>query len=281
MFKLNVKLLLKNRTLWAWPIIAMLLAVFIGIYGDIQPAGNSYSFMLGAGGNTLPSAFFINSVLGFFILIAVIGVPFHLSKNIDSERASLILSKPISRTDFFFAEFAAVMTVVTLYTLVSIIALAVLLLVEASIFPYQLYLAMLLYIPLSFFVIYDSIVLLLVLTESYLASVLISYLLITPLSGFLFNAESFLRLFGWNSESMIRLTHGLSYLIPSAGGLEKLFFSMNHGGAPTGNMSLSQIATGVLHNGFAVFDWQIFGFVLISCVPFFLLSFYLMRRKEF
>lgn len=280
MFKLNAKLLLKNRTLWAWPIIAVLLAVIFGIYGDIQSAGNSYSFMLGVGDNMLPSSFLMSSVLGFFLLIAVIGVPFHLSKNLSSERASLVLSKPISRSDFFFAEFAAVLTVVTFYTLFSIAVLAVLLFLEANIFPYQLYLAILLYIPLYFFVIYDSIVLLMILTESYLASVLIAYLLIAPISGFLFNAEQLLRFFGWDSELIVRITDGLSYLIPSSGAVEELFFSVNRGGAPGGEVSLSQMASGVLNNGFAAFDWQVFGFTLISCVPFFLLSYYLMRRKE-
>lgn len=278
MFRFNVELLLRNKVLWAWPIIAVLLAAAIGFYGDIQSAGNSYSFLLAVGGNTLPSGFMINGLIDFFILIAVIGIPSHFSKNLDSERASLILSKPIDRTGFFLAEFGAVMTVSFFYTLITDIVLAVLLFVEAGIFPFQLYLAILFYIPLLIFTIYISIVLLLILTHSYLASVLIAYLLIVPLSSFFLNAETVLNMLGFNSDLLITLTDGFSYLVPSAAGAEQLMSGLK-GSASAGPMD--QMMAGVLHEGFAVFDWQLFGFVLISCLPFFLLSFYLMRKKEF
>lgn len=282
MFRFNVELLLRNKVLWAWPIIAVLLAAAVGFYGEIQSAGNSYSFLLAFGdGNSFPSGFIINGLIDFLILIAVIGIPSHFSKNLDSERASLILSKPIDRTDFFLAEFGAVMTVSLFYTLITDIVLAVLLFIEAGIFPFQLYLAILFYIPLLIFAIYVSIALLLILTHSYLAGVLIAYLLIVPLSGFLLNAETFLNMFGFNSGLMVTLTDGLSYLVPSAAGVEQLMSGFRGPAAGDGAGSIDQMMAGVLHEGLVVFDWQLFGFVLISCLPFFLLSFYLMRRKEF
>ena len=107
MTSLNIKLLLKNKVLWAWPVIAILLALFGGWYVGIQPAGNDHSFLFGFDGTpSLPTAFMIDGLTGFFVLIAVIGLPSHFSKNLESNRASLLLSKPVSRTDFFFSEFA-------------------------------------------------------------------------------------------------------------------------------------------------------------------------------
>lgn len=282
MVTFNIRLLLRNKVLWAWPVLAVLLALLVGWYGDIESAGNSYSFLISAGDSpAIPSAFLINGLLGFFILIAIIGIPSHLSKNLEPERASLIFSKPINRTEFFFTEFAAVITVTFFYTLITDIILAVLLAAKAGIFPYELYLAILLYIPLYVFVIYVSIVLLLLLTGSHLASVLIAYLLIAPISGFLFQAETFLNLMGWNSDLMVRFTDGLSYLIPSTAGVDKLLAGFG-GPPPEGSdVDVDQMMSGILYDGFAAFDWQLFGFVLVSCLPFFLLSYYLMRRKQF
>jgi ABC-type transport system involved in multi-copper enzyme maturation permease subunit len=278
----NIRLLLRNKVLWAWPILAILLALLVGWFGNIESAGNSYSFLLSAGDSpAIPSAFLINGLLGFFILIAVIGLPSHLGKNLDPERASLIFSKPVIRSEFFFSEFAAVMSVTVFYTLITDIVLAVLLAAKAGIFPSELYLAILLYIPLYVFVIYVSIVLLLLLTGSHLASVLIAYLLVAPISGLLLQAETFLNLLGWNSELMVKAVDGLSYLIPSTAGVDKLMAGFESPPPSGGGDSIDQMMSGILYNGFAAFDWQLFGFVLVSCLPFFLLSFYMMRRKQF
>lgn len=279
MTSLNIQLMLKNKVLWAWPIIAVLVALLVGWYGDIQSAGNSYSFLFGSGNSPLlTSGFLIKQITGFFILIAIIGLPTHFGKNLESNRASMLLSKPISRTDFFISEFAAVITVTLIYTLITNIVLAVLLAVEAGIFPYQLYLGILFYIPLYILAIYVSIVLLLVLTRSYLASVLIAFLLLAPLSGFLLEAETFLSFMGLNTELMVGLADGLSYLVPSTAGVDKLMVGLEMPGPDAAAMPEM---SGVLINGFGAFNWQLFGFVQLSCLPFFLLSLYLMRRKQF
>lgn len=225
MTKFTVRLLLKNKVLWAWPIIVLLVAVIAGWHGEIQSAGNSYSFLIAFGDSPpIPGGFIINGLIGFLILIAVIGVPTHFSKNLDPERASLILSKPVTRTEFFLSEFIGVLIVTVFYTLITDIILAVLLLAKAGIFPHRLYLAILLYIPLYFLAIYISIVLLLILTNSYLASVLIAYFFIVPLSGLLYRAEPFL---GWDSELMVNIANGLSYIIPSTSGVERLMTGFN------------------------------------------------------
>ncbi len=289
MFRFNTKLLLNSRIIWIWPVAAIVIAFIVGYYGDIQSAGNSYSFLLTFSNSPpFPSGLFIPGLIGFFILIAVIAVPSHLNKNLEPERAALIFSKSITRSDFFFSEFASVMAVVVGFTLFTDIALAVLLFAEAGIFPLQLYLAVLLFLPLYFFVTYVSIVLLLILTRSYLASVLIGYLVVPFISAVLLRLEFFFNLLGWNSDFLLGLADVLSYFIPSSQGVEALMSDFEAGGSVEINVdngsvgeAFYSVTSGVFLDGFAAFDWQLFGFVLVSCLPFFLLSYYLMTRKEF
>ena len=83
---------------------------------------------------------------------------------------------------------------------------------------------------------------------------------------------------GLNTELMVGLADGLSYLVPSTAGVDKLMVGLEMPGPDAAAMPEM---SGVLINGFVAFNWQLFGFVLLSCLPFFLLSFYLMRRKQF
>ncbi len=284
MYKFNLKLLLNSRVLPIWAVAALLAAIIVGYYGDIQSAGNSYSFFLTFGDSPpFPSGFFLGGLISFFILIAVIGIPNHLSKNLESDRAALLLSKSVTRTDFFLAEFAAVITITFFYAFITVIILAVLLLIEAGIFPFQLYLAILFYIPFYFTVIYISIVLLLILTRSYLASVLIGYLVIPFIATLLLRVDTFFKLIGWNSDFLLGLADVFSYFIPSTASAEQLMTDYEGAGANIEftNGEISSLLSGVLYDGWASFDWQLFGFVIVSCIPFFLLSYYLMRRKEF
>ncbi len=283
MIRFNLKLLLNSRILPLWPASAIILAIIVGIYGDIESAGSTYSFLISFASSPLfPSGLFISGVIGFFVLIAVIGIPFHLNKNLESERAALLLSKPVTRNAFFFSEFAAVTIITFIYSLITVIALAVLLYFEAALFLWQLYLAMLFFIPFYFLVIYISIVLFLILTRSYLASVLLGYLVIPVIASILFNIERFLNLLGWNSDLIIITTDVLSYLFPSAEGVNLLMVNSKFSGTiEMSSDSFEQMLTGVFFDGFAAFDWSLFGFVIASCLPFFLLSYYLMMRKEF
>lgn len=284
MIKYNLKLLFNNRILIIWPAAAVLLAILGGIFSNIQPAGNSYSFLVSTGmGVGAPSGMIISGLIGFFVLIAVIAVPSHLNKNLKPEQAALIFSKPVSRSDFFFAEFGAVLIITLLYSLVTVIALAVLLLIEAGIFPFQLYLAMLLFIPLYFLAIYISIVLFLVLTRSYLASVFIGYLVIPFIASILLRLEFIFKIFGWESGVWLKVGKVLTYLIPSAAAIDKLIAGTGGGSVHVeiNGATLDQFFTGVLYHGFAAFDWSLFILAIVSCLPFLILSYYLMIHKEF
>lgn len=261
MISLTLRTLFKNKVLWAWPILFLLFVLAVFYWGGVSSAQNSYSFTLVMGGANIPSSMVIPQLTSFVVLLSIIGFPSHFSKNLKPERGSLLLSKPISRTELFFSDFAAMLTVAFSYTLVSIILLAVLVGFEAGIFPVQFFIALLLFLPLLLLTYYITIVLFLILTNSYLAGALLGWI-VTGFSSIFFNIEQFMKIFGFDSDFAYGVIDVLSFLIPSAGGVEQL---------------LEQVYSG----GFAAFDGGLFAFILASCLPFGILSYYLYLNKEF
>lgn len=261
MIRLTLRTLFKNKVLWAWPGIFLLFILAVFYWGGVTSAQNSYSFTLVMGGTKIPSSMVMSQLTSFVVLLSIIGFPSHFSKNLKPERGSLLLSKPISRTELFFSDFTAMFTVAVSYTLVSIALLAVLLGLEAAIFPIQFFIALLLFLPLLLLTYYITIVLFLILTDSYLAGAILGWI-VTGFSSIFFNIERFMKMFGFDSDFAYGLIDALSYLIPSASGVEQL---------------LQQIYSG----GFAAFEGGLFAFILTSCLPFGILSYYLYLNKEF
>lgn len=262
MTQYTLRTLLKNKVLWIWPAIFLFFALAIFNWGGISSAQNSYSFMVMIGDAPLPSGILINDFLiSIVTLIAVIGMPGHLAENLEPKRAALLLSKPISRSELYFSDIAAMLLASFFYTLVSLFLLAVLVAVEAAIFPYQLFGALLFLLPLLLLTYYITIVFFLTLTDSYLASVILGYFL-AGFSTLFLDMEKFLQMVGWDNIFAETLATGLSYLVPSAAGVQ-------------------QLLDDVLSNGFSSFDGGLFIFILVSCLPLLALGCYFIREKEF
>lgn len=261
MIRLNLYQLFKNKTLWAWPGLFLLFVVAMLYWGDIGAAQNSYSFTVILGGGEIPMSIVMSQLMSLVILICIIGLPNHFSKNLTPERGSLLLSKPISRSEFFFSDFISVSAVLFSYTIISVVLMAILLGIKAAIFPVQFFLGQLLFFPLLIMTYYISIVLFLILTESYLGGALLGWI-VTGFSSVFLNSDKILSMLGFQSEFASIFMDVLSYLIPSAGGIQEL---------------IRQVYSG----GFSAIDGGLFAFVLASCLPFALLSYYLLQKKEF
>lgn len=261
MIPFTLHTLFKNKVLWAWPGLFLLFVIFVFIWGDVSSAQNSYSFMITLGDVDLPSGMVLTQLLGFVVLFAIIGLPNHFAENLKSERASLLLSKPISRTELFFSDFAAMMTITFFYSVISVLILAVLTVFKAAIFPVQLFIALVLLLPLLMLTYYITIVVFLILTNSYLAGAILGYMF-TGFSSVFLDSSRFLDMLGWDSGFAHTIVEIFSYIIPSSGGIQ-------------------QLLQGIYHNGFSGFDGGLFAFVIASCLPFGLLGYYLFLNKEY
>lgn len=261
MIRLTLRTLYKNKILWAWPGIFLLFVLAVFYWGDIGSTQNSYSFMLMLGDGKMPAGMVISQLTGLVVLFSIIGFPNHFAKALEPEQGSLLLSKPISRSDFFFSDFASMLTVAFSYAFLSVVFLAILLGAKAAIFPFQLFIGMLLFLPLLMLTYYITIVLFLILTDSYLAGALLGWL-VTNFSSLFLNSEKILGMLGLNTEFVQTVMDVLSYLIPSATGVEKIMQQL-YGG------------------GFSAIDGGLLAFVVVSCLPLGALAYYLYLNKEF
>lgn len=261
MIRFTLRSLYKNKTLWAWPGLSLLFVLAIAYWGDIASAHNSHSFILLLGDGRIPAPMAISQLTSFIVLFSIIGFPNHFAKALKPERGALLLSKPISRSEFFFADFASMITVTVSYALITVALLAALVGLKGGIFPGQLLAGLLIFLPLQILTYYITIVLFLILTNSYLGGALLGWL-VTGFSGLFLNSDKVLQYFGWDSAWVQTTLDTLSYLIPSSSGVEKL---------------LGQIYKG----GFAALDGGMLAFVLASCLPLAALSYYLFLNKEF
>ena len=126
MIRYTIRTLLKNKTLWAWPGIFILFVIVITIWGGVSADPSGYSYAINLGGVPLPTGIVINQLVSITILIAIIGIPTHFSEHLKPERASLLLSKPISRDELFLSDFAGVFAFCFAYTLISVLLLTLL-----------------------------------------------------------------------------------------------------------------------------------------------------------
>ena len=261
MIRFTIRTLLKNKTLWAWPGIFILFVVAITVWGGVSADPSTSSYVINLGGLPLPTGIVINQLISITILIAIIGIPTHFSENLKSERASLLLSKPISRRELFLSDFAAVFTFCFTYSLISVLLLTLMTSIHGLLFPLHHAIAILVFLPLILLSYYITIVLFLILTNSYLGGVLLGYF-VTGFSDLFLNIEQFLPMFGLTDTWFETLLQIGSYLIPSA-------------------EAFQQIMGQIIESGFSGVDMSLLGFAFVSWVPFALLGFYLFQKKQF
>jgi hypothetical protein len=261
MIRFTLRTLFKNKTLWTWPGIFILFVAAIIIWGGVSADPSSSSYVLKLGGLPLPTGIVINQLVSITILIAIIGIPTHFSENLKPDRASLLLSKPLSRTELFLSDFAGVFTFCFAYTLISVLLLVLLTTVHGVLFPLHHAIAIIVFLPLILLSYYITIVLFLILTNSYLGGVLLGYFL-TGFSSLFLNFDPFLQMFALKGSWFEILLQILSYLIPSAGAFQ-------------------QIMGQIFDSGFSNVDVSLLGFAFVSCMPFFVLSYYLYQKKQF
>ncbi|PAU94848.1 hypothetical protein CK503_05085 [Aliifodinibius salipaludis] len=261
MIRFTIRTLLKNKMLWAWPGIFILFVVAIALWGGVSADPSSSSYVIKLGGFPLPNGIVINQLISITILISIIGIPTHFSENINPDRASLLLSKPISRDELFLSDFAGVFAFCFSYTLISVLLLTLLTSLHGVLFPLHHAIAIIVFLPLILLSYYITIVLFLILTNSYVGGVLLGYFL-TGFSSLFLNVDSYLQMFGLTDTWFETLFQILSYLIPSA-------------------EAFQQIMSQIFANGLSGIDGSLLGFAFVSCVPFGLLAYYLFRKKQF
>ncbi|WP_445665466.1 hypothetical protein [Fodinibius sp. AD559] len=261
MIRFTVRTLLKNRLLWAWPGIFILFVAAVFMWGDITADPSSTSYFIQLADINLPASTVINQLISVIILISIIGIPTHFSKNLKPDRASLLLSKPISRTELFFSDFAGMFIFSLFYTAISVVLISLLTTIQGAIFPFQHFLGLLIFLPLTLLTYYITIVLFLILTNSYLGGVLLGYF-VTGFSSMLLNFDQFIQMFGLTDSWFEILLQILTYLIPSA-------------------EAFQQILRQIFDSGFSSIDVSLLGFAFLSCLPFTLLGYYLYQKKQF
>lgn len=255
------KTLFKNKTLWAWPGLFLLFITSVFIWGDITAAENSHSFFVHFGDLQIPAGKVLMQLLSLTGLIFIIGMPSHFAENLKPERASLLLSKPVSRSELFFSDFAGMLSVSFCYSFISVLLLGVLTLFKAGIFPIQFLAIALLFVPLFLLTYYITIVLFLILTDSYLGGVILGYFM-TGLSSVFLDPDKLLVMLGWDGPFAETTVDIVSYLIPSSAGFKQVMVELFQG-------------------GMTEFNGEIFLFALATCLPFGLLSYYQYKIKEF
>lgn len=157
MIRFNCRQLLKHKALWFWPGLYLLFILAIIIWGSIEPATNG-PFLITLGQFPIPVWAFMFQALAGIVIICVIAYPKHYADTLDPERASLIFSHEVSRTEFFFTDFASILWVSFLYTLFMVVVIAILAGIEAGVFPIQFYVASLIVCPFYILCYYISVV---------------------------------------------------------------------------------------------------------------------------
>lgn len=265
MIRYTVQVLVKNMMLLAWPALILLFVLLTLIFGDVEVANNT-SFSIRYGSlPPIPGSTLATQIISIIGLLALIALPTHLVKNYESERAALLFSKPVSRRELFLSDMAGVFLLLIAYSLFTMLLLGLFIGFSAGIIPLNL-LFYLLSFPLVLITYYAAISLMVTLTESYMATVFVTFFL-PGVSVFLFSKDLLLHA-GVTSEVVFKVAEVLNYVIPSFGAANQLGINF----LKAGN-SLSALAE--------AFDFSLLLNVIVSCIPFFLLSYYLLLKKEF
>jgi ABC-type transport system involved in multi-copper enzyme maturation permease subunit len=262
--------IVKHKIMWVWLILSVLFVLVVGFWGDIQMTADNTPALIINGAVPIPGSLLLLSSLSAIVIICIIAYSKYYADALKPQQAVLIFSKPVSRTQFFFSNFTAVLLVSFLYTLFMGILFAIVTGIKAGAFPILFYLASLIFVPFYVLVCYVSVVFFITITKSRLAGALIGYFILEA-SSFLI-PTSFITLHAHKSVTITGLPHFspywrgvvyfFRYIIPSSSGVKQLWMP-------------------VLHNGFGMFQWELFGFIIATCAPFFIISYLMATRREF
>jgi ABC-type transport system involved in multi-copper enzyme maturation permease subunit len=260
--------IIKHKIMWVWLLLSVLLVLLIGIGGDVQMGAQNGPFLISVGTLFLPVSILLAVSLTVIVIICIIAYSKYYADALKPRQAALIFSKPVSRTQFFFTNFTAVLLVSFLYTFFMGIIFAIMVAIKAGIFPILFYIACLLLVPFYVLVYYISVVFFITITKSRLAGGLIGYFILgastflLPASFIFVHTQTQLTRLGDISPYLRGVIYFFRYVIPSASGVQQLWMP-------------------VLQNGFGMFHWGLFGFIIATCGTFFIISYLLVVRREF
>lgn len=256
--------LLRNKILMVWPGVYLVAAVLLTIYasaGYMERGGYYFAF----GEAIMPAEIILTVLNGLVVLVALIALPTHLITNIEPGRASLLFTKPVSRTDFLVSDISATGMVIFGYGILSALFMALFFLIKGGLFPGTIVLVLLM-LPLTVVTYYLNILLLGLLFKNYLLTVFFCYILVT-LSGFLFSANELIAGLGIEAGFWPALFNVTKYLIPGAGASSALSESFLRSADETVSFHLQHTKLLLQY--------------LISLIPFTLWAYYVIRKREF
>jgi len=256
--------LLRNKILMAWPVLTLISVVVLLWYGESNISDQGEA-AIQIGDLILPQWQIVTSYINLIGLIVLISFPAFLIENLQPERASLIFSKAVSRTQFFGSAFAGSMIVTVLYSVISAGLILVFFLIKGAGVPGTL-LVGILALPLLVLPYFVTVLLLSVITKNYLITFFLGYV-ITALSTFLLVAEGLFDASGVESQLLFAAIATGNYVIPGVGpAYELLSFIVNPVSVTVdGESSIVSVS---LH-------------YLISMLPFTGLSYYCINKQEF
>ncbi|MDZ7758582.1 hypothetical protein [Rhodohalobacter sp.] len=256
--------LLRNKILMAWPAMTLLCVLLLLWYGDAI-ISDQQEAAIQIGNLMLPQWQIVTSYITLIGLIVLISFPAFLIENLRPERASLLFSKPISRTQFFGSAFAGSMIVTVLYTIVTAGLVLIFFLVKGAGVPGTL-LVGILALPLLVLPYFVTVLLLAIVTKNYLITFFLGYV-ITALSTFLLVAEELFIASGIESQLLfIAITTG-NYVVPGVGPAYELLSIIVNPESITVDEGLNFTSISLHY--------------LASMVPFTGLSYYLINKQEF
>jgi ABC-type transport system involved in multi-copper enzyme maturation permease subunit len=269
MIRFTARQIVKHKIMWLWLILSVIAVLVLGIWGHVQTVGTSTPFFLMLGNIPIPVSVLLGTSLAAIVIICIIGYSKYYADALKPQQASLIFSKPVSRTQFYFSNFAATLLVSFGYTFIMGILFAIMIAIKAGTFPVLFYIASLIYVPFYVLVYYISVVFFITITKSRLAGGLIGYFILGAStfllpSSFIYirHGSGFAGLLTNLSPIWQGVTYFFRYIIPSASGVQQLWLP-------------------VLNQGFGMFHWELFGFIIATCAPFFIVSYLLIARREF
>ncbi len=268
MIRFTALQIVKHKIMWVWLILSILLVLIIGIWGDVHTTAKNFPILISMGSTSIPAIFILGFSLTVIVIIDIIAYSRYYADALKPAEAALIFSKPVSRTQFYFSNFAAVLLVSFLYTLFMGILFAILTGIKAGSFPILFYIACLIYVPFYVLVYYISVVFFITITKSRLAGALIGYFilgastLLLPASFNFIHRHTVLTGLGHFSPAARGAVYFFRYVIPNAFGVQQLWIP-------------------VLNHGFGMFHWKLFGFIIATCAPFFIISYVIIARREF
>ena len=256
--------LIRNKILMVWPGMFLIATLLLMIYASTGFT-DGIGYVIEIGEFVMPVEILMTVLTGSVVLIVLIALPTHLIINTEPGRASLLFTKPISRTDFFISDLSAVAIITFAYSIFSILLFALFFLIKGTVFPGAILIGLAV-LPLIVLAYYINILLLGLLFKNYLLTVFFCYIL-AAMSNFLFGVEDLFTAAGIELGSVLVVIDIAKYLIPGVGPASAL------------SESFFRSSGEALNFGFQ--NFQLLFHYFISLIPFTAWAFYIIKKKKF